>query len=157
MARRIDKRRRALQEKFRKRSYNLLRKTNKLSQQTESDIYVFIYRNYRYYSYRSTDRAGWPASEQDVVSFVIQFYLFWYWTDRRKRDYYFQTVTCRSDSFEKSNEEHVEAQKKESEIDDQELSEETLYEQDRRVIFMPKTSLLRLEPKSQISPRTFLV
>lgn len=73
MARRTDKRR-ALQEKFRKRSYNLLRKANELSQQTGSDIYVLIYRNHRYYSYQSTDREGWPASEQDIVSFIAQLY-----------------------------------------------------------------------------------
>jgi len=69
MAKRTDKRR-AVQEKFRKRSYNLLRKANELSQQTGSDIYVLIYRNHRYYSYQSTDRAGWPASEQDIVSSI---------------------------------------------------------------------------------------
>jgi hypothetical protein len=73
MAKRIDKRR-AVQEKFRKRSYNLLRKTNKLSQQTEFDIYVLIYRNHRYYSYQSTDRAEWSTSEQNIVSFIISIY-----------------------------------------------------------------------------------
>lgn len=62
----------------------------------------------------------------------------------------------RPDNFEKSNEEHVEAQKEESKIVDQELSEETLYEQGRRVIFILKTSLLRLESKSQTSQRTSL-
>lgn len=62
----------------------------------------------------------------------------------------------RSDNFEKSNEEYIEAQKKESEIVDQKLSEEILYEQDRRVIFMPKTSFFRLELKNQILQRTSL-
>jgi len=65
-------------------------------------------------------------------------------------------VARRPDNFEKSNEEHVEAQKEESKIVDQELSEETLYEQGRRVIFILKTSLLRLESKSQTSQRTSL-
>lgn len=66
-----DKPRRAVQEKFRKRSQGLFKKANELSQQTGSDIYILIYRNNRYHTYQSTDREGWPALEQDIVSFLM--------------------------------------------------------------------------------------
>lgn len=57
-------------------------------------------------------------------------------------------MTRRLDNFKKLNEEYVEAQKKEFTIIDQELSKKTFYEQDKRVIFMLKTSLFRLESKN---------
>jgi len=73
-----------------------------------------------------------------------------------KRDCYFQIVTRKSNNFEKSNEKHVEAQKKESKIVNQELSKKIFYEQDKRVIFILKISFLRLELKSQILQKTSL-
>lgn len=128
---------------------NVATMANELSEQTVSDVYIFIYRDPRYYSYRSTDREGWPALEQDIVSFITQFY-------PPKRDHYPPTVARRPDDFEKPNEEHVEAQKEEPEVFDQGSSEETLFERGRRVIFMPETPLLRLEPKRQASSKTSL-
>ena len=60
--------RRIVREKFRKRSSSFFRKANELSQVAEADIYVVIRRDDKYYIYKSTDRPGWPPSQQDIVS-----------------------------------------------------------------------------------------
>jgi SRF-type transcription factor (DNA-binding and dimerisation domain) len=61
-------RRRAVREKFRKRSSSWFRKGNELAQMTGADIYIVICHGNKYYTYKSTDRPGWPPSEQDIVS-----------------------------------------------------------------------------------------
>ena len=60
--------RRAVREKFRKRSSSWFRKGNELAQMTGADIYIVIRHGNKYYTYKSTDRPGWPPSEQDIVS-----------------------------------------------------------------------------------------
>ena len=60
--------RRAVREKFRKRTPNFIRKGNELSQATKADVYILIYHNDKYRSYKSTNRLGWPPSEHDIVS-----------------------------------------------------------------------------------------
>jgi len=60
--------RRAVREKFRKRSSSWFRKGNELAQVTGADIYIVIRHGNKYYTYKSTDRPGWPPSEQDIVS-----------------------------------------------------------------------------------------
>jgi len=60
--------RRAVREKFQKQSSSFFRKKNELSQVAEADIYVAILHNDKLYIYTSTDRPGWPPSQQDIVS-----------------------------------------------------------------------------------------
>jgi len=60
--------RRAVWEKFQKRSSSFFRKENELLQVTEADIYVAILHNDKLYIYTSIDRPGWPLSQQDIVS-----------------------------------------------------------------------------------------
>jgi len=60
--------RRVVREKFRKRSASWFRKGNELAQVTEADIYIVIRQGNKYYTYKSTDRPGWPPSEEDIVS-----------------------------------------------------------------------------------------
>ena len=60
--------RRAVREKFRKRSSSWFRKGNELAHLTGSDIYIVIRHGNKYYTYKSTDRSDWPSFEQDIVS-----------------------------------------------------------------------------------------
>ena len=60
--------RRVVREKFRKRTSSWTKKGNELAQMTGAEIYWVIHHNNKYYTYKSTDRPGWPPSEQEIVS-----------------------------------------------------------------------------------------
>jgi hypothetical protein len=60
--------RRAVREKFHKRYKSWSKKGNQLARLTGAEIYTVICHGNKYYTYKSTDRPGWPPSEQDIVS-----------------------------------------------------------------------------------------
>ena len=59
---------RVVREKFRKRSPSWFKKGNELAQMTGAEIYMVALHRNKYSTYKSTDRPGWPPSEQDIVS-----------------------------------------------------------------------------------------
>ena len=56
------------QETFRKRRRGLQKKTHELSRFTNTDSYLVMFREGRYYLYSSVNRDGWPPSQSDIVS-----------------------------------------------------------------------------------------
>lgn len=59
---------RNVREKFRKRTRTLFGKGHELSRMTGADVYIAVLSRNRYYTFKSTDWLGWPASEEDMVS-----------------------------------------------------------------------------------------
>ncbi len=57
-----------VREKARKRTKSLFKKANELAQIADANIYIVVDRSGKYQIYRSTDQAGWPPSEQEMVS-----------------------------------------------------------------------------------------
>ena len=58
---------RSVQEKWRKRRLNLLKKANELSQMCDAQIYIVMLRDSKYYTYKSTEQ-DWPPSDLEIVS-----------------------------------------------------------------------------------------
>ena len=58
---------RSVQEKWRKRRLNLLKKANELSQICDTQIYIIMLRDSKYYTYKSTEQ-NWPPSDLKIVS-----------------------------------------------------------------------------------------
>ena len=59
---------RSVQEKWRKRRHNVLKKANKLSQMCDARIYIMMFYDSKYYTYKSTDE-NWPPPEEEIVCF----------------------------------------------------------------------------------------
>lgn len=133
MARKNDKHR-AQREKFRKRIKCLQKKADELSQ-TAADIYLVIHREHRYYVYQSTEREGWPPSQEELVSFIAASSDFE--INRYKRANYPPTIIRKPTGFEIPKEKDED---QESEDADQHLNDAC--KEGRRVIIMPKTPLL---------------
>ena len=59
---------RSVREKWRKRRHNLLKKANELSQMCDAQIYIIMFCNSKYYTYKSTNQ-NWPPPEGEIIYF----------------------------------------------------------------------------------------
>ena len=59
---------RAVREIFRKRNKSYTKKGNELAQLTGAEVFSIIRLSGKLYTYKSTNRPGWPPSEQEIVS-----------------------------------------------------------------------------------------
>ena len=62
-----DDKKRVVQESFRKRRNNFLRRAHEIGAQYGANIYVLIHRQGKYYVYTSTLCASWPPPVEEVV------------------------------------------------------------------------------------------
>ena len=63
----IETKKKATDEKFRKRKNNILKKGDELQLLCEADVYILLYRKGRYYTYKSTDQPSWPPPLEKMV------------------------------------------------------------------------------------------
>ena len=63
-----DESARKVNEKFRKRSRNLIKKADQLAAATNTDVYLVLLREAKYTVFSSTTRADWPPTQDDLVS-----------------------------------------------------------------------------------------
>jgi len=59
----------AIVQKFVRRKKNLLKRSHELARLCEAEVAIIIYKNGKYYTYRSTDKDSWPPSVADIVCF----------------------------------------------------------------------------------------
>lgn len=56
---------------FNKRRRSLFKKANELSVKTNTELHIVMHRGGRYFTYNSTDRQGWPPTEDDMVRSLV--------------------------------------------------------------------------------------
>ena len=66
-----DEKKRVVQESFRKRRNNFLRRAHEIGAQYGANIYVLIHRQGKYYVYTSTLRTSWPPPVEEVVIYFL--------------------------------------------------------------------------------------
>lgn len=59
--------RRIVREKFRKRKVSCLKKVHELGSLCQAEVYILIFRNGKYYTYKSTNQPDWPPPDSEIV------------------------------------------------------------------------------------------
>jgi len=59
-------------EKLRRRKKNLFKRAYELRKLYDIDVAVILYKNGRYFTYKSTDKESWPPSRKEIVSTTAQ-------------------------------------------------------------------------------------
>jgi hypothetical protein len=60
--------RRTLREQFRRRRYTFLKSASAISTDCQADVYVVIFRQGKYFTFKSTSRPSWPPSQEEIVN-----------------------------------------------------------------------------------------
>lgn len=61
---------RIARERFRGRKNCLFKKAYEVGKLYQTDVYLVLYRNHRFYTYSSRDEASWPSSEKQIVGYL---------------------------------------------------------------------------------------
>ncbi len=80
---------RIARERFRERKNCLFKKTYEVGKLYQTDIYLVLYRNHRFYIYSSSDEASWSSFEKQIVDYL-----------HNSREFLWQ---CQNESFSLSN------------------------------------------------------
>ncbi len=61
---------RIARERFRERKNCLFKKAYEVGKLYQTDVYLVLYRNHRFYTYNSRDEASWPSFEKQIVDYL---------------------------------------------------------------------------------------